>query len=395
MKTSQILATMLLISFGSVGAVAFTPGLPQIAEYFGVSTNIAGFTVTWYLVGYTLGQLFYGPLTNCFGSRKTIIIGAIVEIIGAVGCIASAPMHSFGILLIFRAIMAIGAGSGLTLAFILTSKLADPDKNARIISLLTISFAITPGLAVFAGGLLLEYFNWTSSFYLMSIYGVLIFIIGLALPEAIENRNSSALNPKVIVKNYFAQIKSLPVVLGGLLVGSGTCFVYTFAALAPFIAMDIMHMSTTQYGIYNFIPVAGMIIGSLVASMLGKIYSTTRMLKIGLIIASLGVIGIIAGLSLLPQNHLSLFAPMFVIYIGFSFVFGNSSALALSKASDKSNASAMLSFVNMGSAVIIVTILGFLDNSNILLLPILYGVFIIIGIVCFNILVRYLKTDII
>lgn len=393
MKTCQILATMLLISFGSVGAVAFTPGLPQIAEYFGVSTNITGFTVTWYLVGYTLGQLFYGPLTNYFGSRKTIIIGAIVEIIGATGCIASAPMHSFSILLISRTIMAIGAGSGLTLAFILTSKLADPDKNARIISLLTVSFAITPGLAVFAGGVLLEYFNWTSSFYLMCIYGLLILIIGMTLPEVIQDKNNNALNPKIIAINYLAQIKSLPVVLGGLLVGSGTCFVYTFAALAPFIAMDIMHMSTAQYGIYNFIPVVGMILGSLMASTLGKTYSTTRMLKIGLTIASLGVIAIVAGLGSFPQNHLSLFAPMFVIYIGFSFVFGNSSALALSKASDKSNASAMLSFVNMGSAVVIVTILGFLNNSNILLLPILYVIFIIIGIICFNILVRHLKSD--
>jgi len=395
MKKSQVLAIMLLISFGSIGAVAFTPGLPEIANYFGVSTSTADLCVTWYLIGYTIGQLFYGPLTNRFGSRKTIIIGAIVEIIGAIGCIVSAPTHSFTLLLIARATMAVGAGSGLTLAFILTSKLAAPDKSARTISLLTIAFAVTPGLGVFAGGILLEYFSWTSSFYLMCVYGVLILAIGLALPEVIQEKNIKALHPITILTHYFAQLKSLPVILGGLLVGSGTCFVYTFAALAPFIAMDIMHMSTAQYGTYNFIPVAGMIIGSLLANLMGKKHSTTTMLKIGLTVTALGVIGLVACLNLLPQNYLSLFAPMFVIYIGLSFVFGNSSALALSKATDKSNASAMMSFINMGSAVVVVSILALLNNQNIMLLPTLFAIFIIAGVIWFALLTRNLKNAVV
>lgn len=391
MKKIYIPGLMLLISFGSIGAVAFTPGLPMIARFFGIADNSAELCVTLYLVGYALGQLCYGPLINRFGSRITIIIGALIEIGGATLCIASKTFGTFELLLLGRLIMAIGAGSGLTLAFTITSKLASADVSARIISLLTIAFAITPGIGVFIGGLLLNYFDWDSSFYFMVAYGALILTIGLLLPEVVENKNHDALKAKVIAQNYLAQLKSVSLVSGGLLVGSGTCFVYTFAALAPFIALKTMHMTTTEYGSYNFIPVAGMICGSLLANQIGKKHQPVQLLKLGLIIASLGVLFLIILTNLIPNNPLSLFGPMFIIYLGFTFVFGNSSALALSKSSDKSNASAVMSFINMGMAVIIVTILTFLDNSNTLLMPILYVLFIIAGIACFRVLAKNLK----
>ncbi len=114
MKMKYLLILMLLISFGSIGAVSFTPGLPMIAPFFAISSQKSELTVTWYLLGYTIGQLLYGPLANRYGSRNTIIISAILEIIGATGCIASYHLHSFELLIISRAVMALGAGGGLT-----------------------------------------------------------------------------------------------------------------------------------------------------------------------------------------------------------------------------------------------------------------------------------------
>lgn len=391
MKKTYILGLMLLISFGSIGAVAFTPGLPQIAQYFNIPAYTAELTVTLYLVGYAFGQLLYGPLTNRMGSQMTIIIGALLEMLGSGLCILSNSLHIYYVLLIGRAIMATGAGSGLTLAFIITSKLAEPDKAARIISLLTISFAITPGIGVFIGGLLLDYFSWSSSFIFMFIYGILILIIGVILPEVITIKDSKALNISVIIKNYILLLKTSTVIFGGLLVGSGTCFIYTFAALAPFIALSHMHMSPAQYGSYNFIPVAGMICGCLLANHLGKTMNPTKMIKLGLAIATIGVIALTLSMTFANHLYLSLFLPMFIIYLGSIFIFGNSSALALSKSDDKSNASAMMSFINMGSAVVIVAILSLLNNENMLLLPLLYIAFLIVGISCFKVLLKKLR----
>jgi hypothetical protein len=53
----NLLTLILLISFGSVGATLFTPGLPAIAHYFQVSIASTQLTVTLFLIGYAVGQL--------------------------------------------------------------------------------------------------------------------------------------------------------------------------------------------------------------------------------------------------------------------------------------------------------------------------------------------------
>jgi MFS family permease len=71
----QFLTLLLLVSFGSVGAVLFTPALPAIQQFFQVTVGQAQLTMTSYLLGYALGQLPYGPLANGIGRKKTLYIG--------------------------------------------------------------------------------------------------------------------------------------------------------------------------------------------------------------------------------------------------------------------------------------------------------------------------------
>ena len=387
MKAKHLFILMLLISFASIGAVAFTPSLPQIATFFNISNQKAELTVTWYLVGYALGQLLYGPLANRYGSTKTIMIGSIIEIIGAIGCILAAPAHSFVMLIISRCIMALGAASGLKMTFTLSSKLCNVNESARVMSLLTMAFAITPGLGVFIGGILVTYFNWTSSFYLMVAYGLMILLLSRSLPEVYQIKDLQALQLKILLHNYKKQFQSNSVIFGGLLVGLGSCVVYSFTALAPFIAMDTMGISPTLYGMYNFIPVVGILIGSLASNHLGKIWSPKTSLKFGLSISTVGVLLLIALLYLFP-NVISLFAPMVIIYFGLSFIFGNSAALALQHTEDKGNASAVMSFINMGSAFIVVMALGYIHTHSIMLLPLVFLGFMILGAIWYKLLVK-------
>ena len=85
---------------------------------------------------------------------------------------------------------------------------------------------------------------------------------------------------------------------------------------------------------------------------------------------------------------LGLFIPMFIIYGGLSFIFGNSSALALKFSEDKSNASALMSFINMSLAVIVVLLLSIFPSQNILLLPLLYTLYMGFGALWFMFILR-------
>src|SRR5690349_9985312 len=98
---------VLLITFGSVSAVLFTPALPEMAHYFAVSDNTAGLTITLYLIGYALGPLLYGPLANRYGRKVALYIGIGLEILAALLCLLAAWLYSFNLLLFARFIMAL------------------------------------------------------------------------------------------------------------------------------------------------------------------------------------------------------------------------------------------------------------------------------------------------
>jgi hypothetical protein len=77
---------------------------------------------------------------------------------------------------------------------------------------------------------------------------------------------------------------------------------------------------------------------------------------------------------------------MAVIYFGFSFIFGNAAALGLQNTKDKVNASDMLSFINMASAFIMVSVTGFFNMYAPIDLPIIYAMIIGNGFIWYNIL---------
>lgn len=73
-KTKLSFVTLLLlISFASVNAVLFTPALPSITAFFGITEHAAQQTITSFLVGYAIGQLIYGPTANRYGRKKHFI----------------------------------------------------------------------------------------------------------------------------------------------------------------------------------------------------------------------------------------------------------------------------------------------------------------------------------
>src|ERR1700722_395130 len=108
---------LLMISFASVNAVLFAPALPDIARYFSISDNTAQQTMTWFLVGYALGQLIYSPFANRFGRKPALYIGISLQIISSLLCVLSGAIHEYWLLVLGRFFLALGAGVGLKMTF--------------------------------------------------------------------------------------------------------------------------------------------------------------------------------------------------------------------------------------------------------------------------------------
>lgn len=374
MKTNpslSFLTLLLMISFASVNAVLFTPALPNIAKYFAITDGVAQQTITLFLVGYALGQLIYGPIANRFGRKPSLYAGIILQIISSFLCVLAGVIHVYSLLVLGRFLLALGSGVGLKMTFTLINETHAPDSASQKLSYLMIAFAITPGLGVMIGGFLSSHFGWTSTFYAGAIYGVILLLLVMRLPETKKSLEYDALKWNHLVEGYAAQFKNFQLIAGGLLMGGATCFVYVFAALAPFIAINIMHMDTSTYGTANLLPPIGLILGSLFSAQLAKQYHHQLIVSLGIYIALVGSIIMLIFAFLQLSAVITLFLPMMFCYFGLALVFANASTIAMSSVTDKSHGSAVMNFTNMGLVTLVVLGLGELQIRT-LLLPIIY-----------------------
>lgn len=365
---------LLMISFASVNAVLFTPALPEIADYFRITEGTAQLTITWFLIGYTFGQLFYGPIANRFGRKPALFAGIYLQILSCLLCVLAVALYNFQLLVVARCLLALGSGVGLKMSYTMINETYSPQTASKKISYLMLSFAITPSLAVVVGGYLCSYYSWVSTFYASAVYGIILFIFALWLPETKPQRDHDALKLSHIIEGYSAQFRNVKLMAGGLLMGGATSFVYIFAALAPFIAIDVKGMEPVSYGNANLLPSAGLILGSIASARLLNYFEQRFIIRLGIFIAIVGSLVMLLGGYLDLPVITSLFVPMTICYFGLSMVVANASTLAMFHVSDKSHASAVMNFINMGFATMAVLIVGHLDITNTLMPAVFTGI---------------------
>jgi MFS family permease len=134
----------------------------------------------------------------------------------------------------------------------------------------------------------------------------------------------------------------------------GTSLIYLFATIAPYIGIEQMGLTPDQYGLWNLIPSAGMVIGLFTSAHFSVRLPPRIAMLSGVILALLGAIlmgGLFSAGFLLPA---AFFFPGMLILVGDSIFFSTSSGKALSESKDKSNATAVMQFINMGIATLVV-----------------------------------------
>lgn len=383
-RKPQLWILLLLVSFASVSAVLFTPALPSIASFFNVSMAQSQLTITAFLIGYALGQLPYGPLANRLGRKITLYIGISLAILGSLLCAFSSSMQSFELLVFARFLQALGACVGLKVSFTMIADVYNQTDATRIFSYVIMAFAIMPGLAIAVGGLLVQMFHWESCFYFLSFFGAALLCLSARLPETAKSLDRAALKLSSVIEGYRLKFKNQRLVTSAIVMGCGTAIVYIFAAKAPFIGITLMGMQPKAFGIYNLIPVLGMLLGAYFAAKLAGRLSVLNILLMGMIACLFMTLSMLIPFFLGILNPNTLFFPMLLVYVSESLIFANISSLGLSHAKNKSNGSAVLNFINLGIAVIAVLLLEFIYPDSALVMPVsfvvIFGIMILFWI---------------
>ncbi|HEY2538979.1 MAG TPA: MFS transporter, partial [Stellaceae bacterium] len=231
----------LLVAVTATGTLAMhilVPVLPFAATDLGVSRPAIQQAITLYLFGIAGGQLIYGPVSDRFGRRPTLIAALVLYIIA--GAVAGAA-PTIGALLIARVAQAVGGCGGLVLGRAIVRDSAGPGEATSRVALLTMVQSLAPGVGPAVGGFLGASFGWRSIFAVLVALGLATLAgVVLLLPETAGSRGSGRM-----LGSYLRLMRSRTFcgyMLGGAFT-STTFFAYLTAS--PFIFTNMLHQPAT------------------------------------------------------------------------------------------------------------------------------------------------------
>jgi DHA1 family bicyclomycin/chloramphenicol resistance-like MFS transporter len=102
-----------LMGFASISTDLYLPAMPAMSQALGADAGTVEWTISGYLVGFSLGQLLWGPVGDRYGRRLPVAIGLLLFVIGSAGCaLAGSAWAMIG----WRVVQAVGACAGVVLA---------------------------------------------------------------------------------------------------------------------------------------------------------------------------------------------------------------------------------------------------------------------------------------
>ncbi|AMC13339.1 major facilitator transporter [Liberibacter crescens] len=195
MRSAEFITLMaMLMAMNSLAIDIMLPSLPEIAKTLHVvSENDRQHVISFYLIGFGIAQLFYGPFSDRFGRKVVILTGLYIYMLSSITVLA---VDSFTELLILRFIQGIGAAATRVITVSIIRDLYHGKEMAKIMSITIMLFMAMPILAPVIGqSIILITNSWYWIFISMAIIiSILILWCSLRLPETLDPKDRRPLN---------------------------------------------------------------------------------------------------------------------------------------------------------------------------------------------------------
>lgn len=348
-----------LMAITSLSTDIYLPAMPQMMKDLQGDIEL---TITGFLVGFSIGQLFWGPISDRYGRKLPMTIGLLLFIIGSIGCALSTTIVE---IVLFRVFQAFGACVGPMLSRAMVRDTLEKIKAAEMLSTLMTLMAIAPIIGPLIGGQLLKFTTWHSIFWLLALIGFLMLIAAIRLPETLPNKKRKGTSLWEAFKKYKILFRKRDFMVYTLCVTFYYVAVYAFVAGSPLVYINFFGLSPEDYGWLFAVNIVGIAALSFINRYLVRRYTLDNLLKTSTAISML------AGLLLVTMAYTG-FGGLWSIAISVFFVLSMngviaacSTASALDKVPEMAGAgSALLGALQYGSGIVSTLLLAFFGNGS-------------------------------
>lgn len=326
-QKGSVALTLLLALLTAVGPLStdmYLPSLPAIGVALGGNISMVQLTLSVFMAGFALGQIFYGPLSDRFGRKPVLIIGLTGYVAGSIACFLAGSIET---LIVARFFQALGASAAIVLVRAIVRDLYGGEKAAKLLSLMGALMGVVPLVAPVFGAVLEVKFGWRASFAVVSVISALLLIFCLIfLPETLPATKRRRWSPGGMFGDFAALLGHVEYVRYLLAICLAFGGLFVIISTSSFVFQQHFGLSELQFGLAFAMCVSGYIIGTLVGGSLSGRYTVESLAGFGSRLLGLSGIAMIA-LSLLDNQQVwHLLSPLFISMIGVGLVLPQSMA---------------------------------------------------------------------
>jgi len=282
-----------LTALGPFSIDTYLPSFPDIGANLHATPIEVQQTLTAYLLPFAVMALWHGAISDALGRRRVILVTLALFGLSLFGCLFATRIEHLWLL---RALQGMSAGAGIVIGRAIVRDLFDGPAAQRLMSHITMMFALAPAIAPVIGGRLQSWFGWRSVFAFLVILTLMLWLACWRwLPETLAPERRQTLHPEYLAKTYWKVLTSPPFLFACAAVAFNFAGFFIYIMSAP--VFLIQHLGVTETGFFwLFGPaMAGLLCGSWLSGRLAGKLSMEQAVMFGYCvmgIAALGNIGV-------------------------------------------------------------------------------------------------------
>ena len=258
----------------------YLPAMPAIALDFNVSDGMVQLTLSAYIIGFAIGQLFYGPMADSIGRKPVIVGGVLLFAIAAAGC---ALVKDIDQLILLRFLHGLAAASASVVISALMRDMFSKEEFSRMMSFVTLVMTIAPLMAPIIGGILLKWFSWHSIFWVLSATALLaVILVKFCIPETLHKENRQKFNLMTTLHNFVSLFRHRRVISYMLSSAFSFAGMFSFLSAGPFVYIGLNGVSPQDFGYYFALNIVCLFVMTTINSRHVRRKGAVKMLRLGL-----------------------------------------------------------------------------------------------------------------
>ena len=267
-----------LVGFPQISETIYSPALPNVANELQASAYRVEATLSIYFLGFALGVILWGTISDRCGRRNAMLMGIIAYGIGTLGC---ANTGSIEALLTWRFLQAFGASVGSVITQTILRDSYNGAERTKLFSVMSGALAFSPALGPVLGGFISEFYGWRANFWVLTILSVLLSIWSFfSLPET-RPGHIARLSMNKISLLFIEMIKSRALWGHILLIGATNGVLFGFYQEAPFVFIEQLGIKPSHYGFFGLLIATATVLAARVSYRQSAHFSAQSIIQYG------------------------------------------------------------------------------------------------------------------